>query len=93
MPKETERDRIIKLELNMQNIEKTVNRIELKLDKFTQEEKTNREAFEKRFLEDCKTFDDRYASKRIEAIVDRGMWIVISAVLLAVLGLVLIGGV
>jgi acetyl-CoA carboxylase carboxyltransferase component len=92
MPKETERDRIIKLEQNMKNIENTINRIETKLDTFIESENKNRKAFEDKFDEKCRGFDDRYASKRIEAIVDKGMWIIISSVLLAILGLVLIKG-
>ncbi len=93
MPKETERDRVIKLEQNMINIEKTINRIELKLDTFIESEDKNRKAFEERFDDKCKTFDEKYASKRIEIIVDKGIWIIISTVLLALLGVVLASGI
>ncbi len=93
MPKQTSRDRLIILEQNMHNVEKTINRIELKLDKFIENEKINRESFEKKFTDKCAGFDEKYASKRIEKIVDSGVWIIVSTVLLAVLGLVIIQGI
>jgi hypothetical protein len=87
---------ITKLKINyatmsekIDNLSTTVNRVEGKLDSFIIEERESRILFEERFKKACDSFDQKYASKRVEKIVDAIGWVIITSVIVAILALVI----
>jgi hypothetical protein len=87
---------ITKLKINyatmsekIDNLSTTVNRVEGKLDSFIIEERESRTLFEKRFEKACDSFDQKYASKRIEKVVDAIGWVIITSVIVAILAIVI----
>lgn len=71
------------------DLSRTVGRIEKMLNDYIKDDGERREAFEKSFNEKCEKFDEKYASKRTEIIVDRIGYVVVLAVVVALLALVI----
>ena len=67
------------------DLSRTVGRIEKTLNEYITEDKKSRELFEKEFEKKCDKFDERYASKRVE----RRMDVIEVAIILGVIGAVL----